>query len=102
MNEKQGITVVQLAIIIVVMIVIISMSVFESPETAKKADFAKRYVEITTLQDAIYGKDALDEIRISGEMMTILGENNAYIDIPLNLGTNDYRIYEQCQIIWTS
>ncbi len=77
MKGNEGITILQIVITIIVMMLILSVSVFKGVSTTKEAKIATTYNEIKEVEGALKEAKVRDKIEILDNSINILGEYEA-------------------------
>ena len=73
MKGNEGVTILQIVITIIVMMLILSASVFYGVNTTKEAKIAATYNEIKEIESAIKEAEVINKIEILDNRIKILG-----------------------------
>lgn len=77
MKGNEGITILQIVITIIVMMIILSASVFYGVNTTREAKIAATYSEIKDIESAIKEAEVREKIKILDNSISIYGEYEA-------------------------
>lgn len=74
MKRNEGITILQLAITVVIMLIIMSAAIFNGSDAAREAKAAKIYDEIVGIEGALREAELLGQIVVNGNNLELFDE----------------------------
>ena len=95
MEQKRGITMIQMVITIVMMILIAGFSIYNSRDTIIETKLSKTYNEMMTVKEAVLGLETLEIVDIK-DIGTKLSDFSSYTQLMpyYNSGDNEYYLLD--------